>query len=159
MKIFYLYILFLGTFFTTNAQEIMRFTNTNETSETIEQQFTEFKNLAFGSAHSLVFSSKVETEFESNSPIKRVTISNSEGLQLFKKQKNSYKQVEILVVRYSSNETYLFDSNIKSKLPNLKFIYLNSFEELTEEKVENITKVLQSQYPNVIIMYQTLINT
>lgn len=154
MKTFYTLLLAFGLCLTSHAQDLQVLSN-NSISLT-ESEMTEFKTLAFNATHSLIFDDSTTSIYNDGSTVKRVIIKNEAGVLLLNSYVTPLNNVRSLELEWNAGEVYNFSNQLNQKLPNLKFIYVKSYEMLNQSNVENIIESLKSQFPNATILYQIL---
>lgn len=155
MKTIYTLLLAFGLFFTSHAQEYQNLSSDSNLQLSASEK-SEFEEISYGSHHMLLFGVSVETYYHSNSPVKKVIIAQEAGVSLLNSYASSLHDVTSLELIWRTNEVYHFSNQLHQKLPNLKYIFVKSYDLLTPSLVETIIGTLKQQFPNVKILYLTM---
>jgi hypothetical protein len=161
MKTFYTLLIVCGLFFTSHAQESLAPINFNDNSIQSNNIYVqELSDLLNGSFHTLIFTDHISSLHEEAGTVKRIQLVNTNSLSLLNSNPTmiNYNDVEVLEFNYANGNVFNAPSGLNSLFPNLKYIYISSYDLIDESSITTALNQVINQFSDVKVIYQILEN-
>lgn len=158
MKTIYTLLFAFGLCLTSHAQGVQNFSSAPE-AQLSSEEMQHFKQLTYGSTPALELGTSSTMFYNDDLPVQKIILANPSGVALLNAMTAaSLQNVQSLEINWKSDDVYSFTQPLNTQLISLQFIYVKSYQTLTPSLVSSVVGSLKQQFPEVKIVFETLID-